>query len=155
MQKRLCSPECLARELRAGPRRGSAALRDVLAEVAAGAHSVAEAELLELINAAGLPAPLCNHNLYVERTFIARPDMWWPDAGVAVEVDSREWHLLPEHAEQTTRRHNLMGVHGIIVLHFTPRQVREEAAWVIEQIRVALTKGHARPRLLLHTRPAT
>lgn len=154
VQKRLCTPDRLARELRAGPRRGSAALRDVLAEVAAGARSIAEAELLQLVTAARLPTPLCNPNLYAGSAFIARPDMWWPDAGVAVEVDSREWHLLPEHAEQTTRRHNLMGVHGIIVLHFTPRQIREEPERIIEQIRAALAKGLARPRLPLHTRPA-
>ncbi len=27
---------------------------------------------------------------------IASPDAWWPDAGVAAEVDSREWHLAPD-----------------------------------------------------------
>ena len=34
---------------------------------------------------------LYNPWLYAGEEFIARPDAWWPDAGVVVEVDSREF----------------------------------------------------------------
>ena len=49
-------------------------------------------------------------------TFIARPDAWWPGVGVAVEVDSREWHMSPEDHARTLERQRRMGKHGIIVL---------------------------------------
>ena len=34
-------------------------------------------------------------------TFIARPDAWWPELGIAIEVDSREWHLSPAGSRRT------------------------------------------------------
>jgi hypothetical protein len=37
--------------------------------------------------------------------FIACPDAWWPDAGVATEIDSRQWHLAPDDWERTMTRH--------------------------------------------------
>ena len=45
-----------------------------------------------------------NARLYVGSEFVAVPDAWWPDVGVAVEVESREWHLSPEDWERTMRR---------------------------------------------------
>ena len=30
--------------------------------------------------------PLFNPSLYLGDTFLAKPDAWWPDAGVAAEV---------------------------------------------------------------------
>src|SRR5260370_5442685 len=70
--------------------------------------------------------PLFNAKVYAGKDFIAKPDGWWPAAGVAVEVDSKEWHLSPEDWQQTMSRHARMSAHGIIVLHFTPRQIRTE-----------------------------
>jgi very-short-patch-repair endonuclease len=64
-------------------------------------------------------------------------DAWWPGARVAVEVDSREWHLSPEDWEKTVRRHARMTAHGILVLHFTPRRIRAEHAQVVAAIRAA------------------
>jgi hypothetical protein len=70
--------------------------------------------------------------------FLANPDAWWPDYAIAVEVDSREWHLSPESWEKTMRRHARMTARGILVLHFSPRQVRQEADEVLTEIRSAL-----------------
>jgi hypothetical protein len=33
--------------------------------------------------------------------FIAEPDAWWTDAGVAGEIESREWYLSPRDWERT------------------------------------------------------
>lgn len=95
VQQRKCTVADLAKELADGPVRGSARLRAVLAEVADGIRSAAEAEFRKLILASRLPVPLFNPVLYLDREFLAQPDAWWPQAGVAAEVDSREWHLLP------------------------------------------------------------
>jgi very-short-patch-repair endonuclease len=64
-------------------------------------------------------------------------DAWWPRVRAAVEVDSREWHLSPEDWEKTVRRHARMTAHGILGLHFTPKQIRPEHAQVVATIRAA------------------
>ncbi len=145
VQTRRCTVEQLEEELSSGPVRGSALLRAALAEVAAGARSGPEAELMDLIRRAGLPAPQLNALLYIGNELIASPDAWWKDAAVAVEVDSREWHLSPEDWANTMRRHDRMTAAGILVLHFTPRQIRTEPAEVIATIRAAL--GNRRGQL--------
>lgn len=128
VQQGRCSIENLAAELRAGPMRGSARLRSVLAEVIAGIRSAPEADLRDLIRKSGLPQPLYNPRLYLGDVFLAQPDAWWPEYGVAVEVDSREWHLSPADWEYTMARHRRMSAAGIIVLHISPRQLRDRQA---------------------------
>jgi hypothetical protein len=148
-----CTVSQLAGELAAGPIRGSATFRSVLAEVADGIRSVAEAELRDLIRKNRLPMPLFNPSLYDGETFLARPDAWWPKAGVAVEVDSREWHLSPEDWQRTMNRHARMGAAGIIVLHFSPRDIRTKPAEVAQRIHDALERGRQRPILPIRTVP--
>lgn len=152
-----CSIGELAAELASGPGRGSAGFRAALAEVADGVRSVAEGDLRALIKAAGLPAPLYNPSLYVGDQFLARPDAWWPDAGVACEVDSREWHLSPADWERTITRKSRMGMHGIIVVQVLPSHVRKgtrEAITVVNGLRQAIESGRKRPRLGIRTVPA-
>jgi hypothetical protein len=148
LQRGDCRLEMLTAELCAGQVRGSALLRHVLAEATDGIRSVVEAEFKDLIERAGLPRPMFNPRLFTaDGTFIASPDAWWPDAGVAAEVDSRQWHLRPDDWEKTMRRHTAMGRHGIVVQHFTPNRIRSEPATVIAAIADALSAGRARPPL--------
>jgi hypothetical protein len=148
-----CTVSQLAAELGNGPVRGSAMFRSVLGEVAEGIRSTAEGDLRDLIKKARLPMPLFNPSLYVGDTFLAKPDAWWQDAGVAGEVDSREWHLAPEDWDRTRRRHDLMGAAGIIPLHFSPKQIRREPVEVAQLIRDALERGLNRPPLPIRTIP--
>lgn len=144
----------LVRELdRTGPVAGSARVRLVLAEVADGVRSVAEADLRKLIIEMRLPTPLYNPDLYVGGAFLPRPDAWWPDAGVAVEVDSIAWHLAPADYERTQIRHDRMIAQGIRVLHFTPRYLRIARRDVAQQIKSTLARSSG---LLTHieTRPS-
>jgi very-short-patch-repair endonuclease len=153
VQRRRCRIDQLADELRHAPVRQSAWLRRTLAEVADGVRSAAEGDLRDLIRAHGLPAPLFNARLYVGPEFVAVPDAWWPERGVVVEVDSREWHLSPEDWQRTLRRSTRMNALGINVMHFTPQRIRTEAAEVAGEIRSALEDG--RPRPAVRTLPAT
>ena len=150
-----CTVSELVDELGNGPIKGSAKFRSVLAEVAAGIRSTAEGDLRDLIRAARLPMPLFNPSLYLGDTFLAKPDAWWPDAGVAAEVDSREWHLSPEHWDRTRHRHTLMGAVGIIPLHFSPYDIRKDPATVIKRIKDALESGLNRPPLPIRTVPCS
>lgn len=153
VQRNRCTVPDLAGELRDGPVKGSAMFRSVLAEVADGIRSTAEGDLRDVIRMAKLPTPLFNADLFLGDTFLARPDAWWPDAGVSAEVDSYEWHLSPADADRTRMRHDLMGAAGIIPLHFSPRQVRRERAEVIRLIKDALASGLNRPPLPIRTIP--
>jgi hypothetical protein len=154
VQRSKCSVPQLATELRAGPDRSSAALRQALAEVADGVASVAEGDLRGLVKSGGLPEPMYNPSLFDGSEFLGKPDAWWRDAGVAAQVDSKEWHLSPEDWERTLARHAKMSAHGILVLHFTPGQLRARPAEVIAQLRSALEKGRQRSPLPIRTVPA-
>jgi hypothetical protein len=154
VQRRRCRLDQLTEELAQAPVRQSAWLRRALAEVVDGVRSVAEGDLRDLIRAHGLPPPVFNARLYSGPDFLAMADAWWPEAGVVVEVDSREWHLSPEDWERTLRRGTRMGALGINVMHFTPRRIRTEAAMVAAEIRSALESGRAGPRLTVRTLPA-
>jgi very-short-patch-repair endonuclease len=154
VQSRRCPLFLLADELEEGPRRGSGLLRRVIGEVQDGIRSVAEADFRDLLRRARLPTPMFNARILAGDTFVASADAWWQRAGVAAEVDSREWHLRPADWERTMRRHAAMTAHGILVLHFTPKMIREDPANVVRQIREALKAGSARPALGLRALPA-
>ena len=151
VQRRRCRLDQLTEELAQAPVRHSAWLRRALAEVADGVRSVAEADLRRLIRATGLPDPVFNARLYIGPELLAVADAWWPDAGVAVEVESREWHLSPEDWERTLRRSRQMSAQGIIMVHVTPHQIRTEPDRIVADIRSALRAGHARPTLAIRT----
>lgn len=155
VQKQCCSIAAIGGQLDAGPIRGSALLATAVGEVSDGVRSAPEADLKVLIGKAGLPMPLFNPKLYLpDGTFIAKPDAWWPEAGVAVEVDSKEWHFQASDWEKTMDRHTGLGQHGIVTLHFSPNKLRKDPAFVIERIRNAFTSGTARPRLNIKAVPA-
>jgi very-short-patch-repair endonuclease len=155
VQQRRCRLDQLLEELAHAPVRQSAWLRRALAEVADGVRSAAEGDLRSLIRAAGLPAPIFNARLYIGSELLAVADAWWPDAGVAVEVDSRAWHLSPADWERTLRRSARMTIHGILVVHVTPHQLKAEPGRIVADIRSALATGRERPPLAVRTLPAT
>jgi hypothetical protein len=142
VQRGHCRVPDLSEELSQGPSVGSKLFREALADVADGIHSAAEGDLKDLLAKSGLSAPLFNASIYDgDGTFIARPDAWWPEKGVAVEVDSHEWHLSPHDHTRTLERQRRMGKRGILVLPFTPREIRTQPAKVIAAIRDALKSG--------------
>ena len=155
VQRRSCAIKDLITELDAGPNAGSVLFREALAEVADGIRSAAEGDLRDLLARSGLPMPLFNPSLYGgDGSFIARPDAWWPGLGIAVEVDSREWHTSPEDHAKTLTRGRRMARHQIVVLRFTPGQIRSQPAEVIRDIKAALEGAKGRPPLRLKTIPA-
>lgn len=153
IQQHRCQVQELAAELAAGPKAGSALFREALGDVADGIRSAAEGDLRDLLTRSGLPMPLFNPMVYDADTFVACPDVWWPQFGVAVEVDSRQWHLSPEDHARTLQQRRRMGKHLIVVLPFTPRQIRAEPARVLAEIRDALDKARGRAPLNLRTVP--
>ena len=155
VQQSWCQVAELADELRDGPQPGSGGFRLVLAEVAAGIRSVTEAEFRDLLQRSALPMPMFNARLYSGDVLLAIADAWWPDVGVAAEVDSREWHLSPEEWEKTMRRHARLTAEGILVLHFSPKQIRAQPAEVIATLRAALDVRQTAPQARVRALPAS
>jgi hypothetical protein len=142
VQRGHCRVPDLSEELSKGPSVGSKLLREALTDVADGIRSAAEGDLKDLLAKSGLPMPLFNASIYdAQGTFIARPDAWWPEQGIALEVDSHEWHLSPHDHTRTLERQRRMGKYGIVVLPFTPKDLRTQPAAVINTIRHALETG--------------
>jgi hypothetical protein len=148
VQRGRCTIADLGAELAQGPKRGSMLFRSVLSEVSDGIRSPAEADFRDLIRNSGLPQPLFNPRLMHNGRLLAVPDAWWPEAAVAVEIDSREWHLAPDDWEQTMRRHDRLIAVGIRAIHVSPRQVRTEPARILQDIADALRGGHPVPSVV-------
>ncbi|MDS1269816.1 hypothetical protein RIF23_05850 [Lipingzhangella sp. LS1_29] len=139
VQSGICTVAQLDTELRDGPIRDSAMLRDVLSEVMAGAASAPECEAVHLVKTSGLPQPLWNPKLLApDGSLLCIPDAWWQEHLVALEIESYEWHVNAEHWARTLRRRALAAAHGVRVLPFTPRQIRSDPDGFIETLRLAL-----------------
>lgn len=110
---------------RANGRRGAARLQAVLDawREPALTRSEAERRFLELIERAGLPAPLVN-------TWVAghEVDFFWPDHALVVEVDGFEHHRTRRAFEADRMRDADLGDAGLRVRRVTWRQLEDEIA---------------------------
>jgi hypothetical protein len=80
-------------------------------------------------------------------TFIAQVDAWWADAGVAVEIDSQEFHFSRADWLRTDARHSRMLKYGIFPHHFAPSRIKNDWQTVYDELRSSIAKGLERPRL--------
>jgi hypothetical protein len=152
----LCTIADLAAELNDGPKRGSALLQRGLHDVAAGIWSAAEGDLMQLIKNSDLPQPEYNVALYTpDGTLLGIVDAWWQRAGVAAEVDSREFHFKEEDWRKTMRRHNRIAKHRVQLLHFPPADITFKGTRVLADLRDAIAAGLAAPPLPIRGERAT
>lgn len=146
VQRRKTTAEDIAAEVARGGSAGSALITRALAEVSDGTRSVAEAFGRALLKGSALPRPVWNRNLFTTTgEWLACPDAWWRDAGVVLEIDSREWHLMPEQWAATMRRHARMTSYGLLVVHMTPRQLRQQPTEVLQMLERTIAQGQTRP----------
>ena len=61
-------------------------------------------------------------------------DLAYPDACIAIEVDSYSWHMDNTSFERDRERDAELGVLGWKVLRFTWAQIRYRSQWVIDMI---------------------
>lgn len=136
VQEDMASVTQLQRELGSARRNGSGLLRTALAEVADGVRSAAEAALRTVLSRSRiLPAIVWNPALVAaDGSRLPTPDAWLDEVGLAIEVDSREYHLSPVDWQRTLHRHNLLARHGAQVLHFPPSQIYREAGAVLHTV---------------------
>jgi hypothetical protein len=154
VQRGRCPLEELVRELNRGPSAGSRWYRMALTEISDGIRSAAESQLKHLIDRSDLEKPVYNADLYtLDGIFLGRPDAWFERAGVAGEVDSREYHLGARDYEATVVRHNRMEAAGIHVLHWLPSTIKAEPGRVIADLRQAIAAGRKRAPLPIEAIP--
>ena len=139
-------PQDLYAELRASRLLTRPAVRAAAAELLAGVRSVAEARARDTLTATDLPTPLWNARLYTpDGTFLASPDAYWPDEGVALEIDSAEYHYTRDAWHATLRRRLRLEAHGILVVSATPSMIRDTPTEVTTALRTLLTLTRPTP----------
>ncbi|MDQ4097624.1 MAG: hypothetical protein M3144_07135, partial [Actinomycetota bacterium] len=95
LREGLASIPYIERRLATQGRKGAAALRALLADRAEKGpyESRREAQLARQLVAAGLPEPVRQHELREGGRVIARFDLAWPEARIAVEFQSYRHHF--------------------------------------------------------------
>ncbi len=145
VQRRRCTPGELAAEVSASARQRTALSRAVVAEIAAGVRSVAEARAREIYRRRGLPQPAWNVRLVnAAGELIAEPDGYWEEQAAALQIDSMAWHLRPSDYRRTQRRQRALTVHGILVLPVAPADILDDEEGFVRQTRMLLEEGARR-----------
>jgi hypothetical protein len=146
VQRRICDVPALAAELSGRGLSGSALPRRVLAEIADGVRSAAEAWARSLVLRSRLvPDPAWNVAIHTpEGRLLAVVDAWWDEVGLAWEIDSREFHLAPADYDRTLRRQSALAAAGVLVVHTVPSRLRDEPAMVLTELAAAYQQAAAR-----------
>ena len=88
--------------------RGRRVLREVLGSARTFVDSPMETRVRLLLVASGFPCPVVGADLFAEDQWIARPDMCWPQARIAIEYDGAH-HYSSQHQMRSdvARRENV------------------------------------------------
>jgi hypothetical protein len=132
VRERRCTLDDLVLELEAGPRNGSALLRQSLAEVGAGAASAPEGDAAGILRRAGVPPFEQNAVIRLPdgRYYVA--DFLWRALRAILEIDSVEHHLNPADWRRTMDRHLELATLGFSVVHRPPSAVRDRARFATD-----------------------
>lgn len=119
--------------------RGVAALRRLIADGYVPTRSELEDRALDLILAALIPKPEINSWLHLDGRPI-RPDMFWRELGVVIELDGARWHDDPLTRQDDADKQAILEAHGLRVLRITWRQLVDHPRQTIARIRAALAR---------------
>lgn len=142
VQTRLCTVDEIVEALATAARQRSALPREVLAEVAAGVRSAAEAQVRSAFERHGVRQPRWNWSLHtLDGEHVATPDGYWEAIGGALEIDSMTWHLSPAAYKRTQRRVRALGAFGVPVLPVAPADVFSDELGFIREVRAFLARN--------------
>jgi very-short-patch-repair endonuclease len=97
-----------------------------------------ETRLIKTLRAANLPLPHCEYPIKDRGELLARVDLAYPEAGLAIEADGYRFHSGRVAWQRDRRRRNALTSRGWRVLHVTWDDLRARSDEVIEEIRKAL-----------------
>jgi very-short-patch-repair endonuclease len=138
----LVSGEELARLPDRYPRRPGMTLLRSLIQDQTGPHfteSEAERKCLEVLRSGGLPRPHVNVTVGPYRL-----DLFWPDLGIAVEIDGRAYHSSRSRFEGDRHKDNWLRARGIEVIRLTWRQITRKPTETAVLVGQALALAEAR-----------
>lgn len=138
VQQRRCTVEQLRDEVVAGPTRGSAVPREVLGDIAAGARSKAEGDVVRLVDGSDLARPVWNQPLVIAGVWVGDPDAYWPTLKVALEIDSMTWHLGAAALRRTQAKQRRYAAAGILLISIAPADLARDPAGFLEILRRTL-----------------
>jgi len=135
-RRRVNVPQLVDLLARIGPRRGTRALRRIVATGPAPTRSELEDAVLDLILRGGLERPDVNVALVLGGRRVI-PDLRWPHRHLVVEADGAAWHDSRLAREHDAERQALLEAHGERVLRVTWRQAVAAPAQTLSRIRAA------------------
>lgn len=133
---RLVSPAVLRTQLTLASGQGKTRASATLALCDHRAESPPESVLRVLLAMAGLPDAVPQYEVRHAGRFVARVDLAWPAAKVAVEYDGA-WHGAPGQLGRDRRRLNALIAAGWTVIHVTATDMHDLSA-VVGQVRATL-----------------
>jgi hypothetical protein len=98
-----------------------------------------ETEGMRIVARAGLPTPRCQVRLRKRGGGIARVDLFWDDARLAVELDGHGSHATRRQRQAAAERASRLKLAGWDVVAFTYEDVVERPDYVVEAIRAHLS----------------
>lgn len=150
VQRQLCAPADLADELSEPRRPGTALARSVLAEIMIGVRSATEAWAHVLIRRSDLPEPTWNVELRtLDGRVLGVVDVYWEEVGLALEIQSRSFHLSPESLERDTQKAADLAAVGIRLVPIMGSDLRRRPGPVLRQIREAYDHAAGGPSPLV------
>lgn len=132
-RRRLSTVDEIGAELEAGPRNGSALLREVVGEIG-GAWSAPEARAARLLRRAGVPPFEQNARIDLPAGGHHVADFVWRERRAILEIDSAEYDLGPAEWAATMDRHLALETLGYSVAHLPPSAIRQHPERFVREI---------------------
>jgi very-short-patch-repair endonuclease len=117
---------------------------ETIGDLAGGAQTLSEIDLVKLCRRAGLPVPDLQERRRDRDGRRRYLDAYWRDWGLHVEVDGAH-HMDVRHWEADLRRQNEVWIPGDRILRFSGHQVRRRSNGAVDQIRRALLAAGWKP----------
>ena len=148
VQQRLVRLDDVAHWVEARPSDGRRRLRRAVADAAAGAWSLPEAQLLDLVQRSTvLPRPWANPVLVdTNGRRVTTPDVWFDDVALAVMVHSRTFHAgVLDWGATVVADEDLEGA-GAVVIAVTPYAVTDDPRGTLRRVEAAYERAKRWPR---------
>jgi hypothetical protein len=122
-------------------RRGIVAVRDLLPHADARAESPMESEARLVFLDGGLPAPVLQYEVIDRCGQLWRLDFAWPEAMVAAEYDSMQWHANPERWKRDRVKAARLGDLGWTLVPFVVDDVRRHPTELVTRVADLFSTG--------------
>lgn len=146
IRERRTTVERLGRALeRNGSRHGSTRFRTLVEDLASqgATESILEARMIQLLRRAGMPPPVRQHEVFAGQTLIARVDLAYPEARLAIELDGFRYHSARSDLRRDHRRLNRLQDQGWLVL-FVSAEDLDDPGMLMDRVRARVGQGRLR-----------